>query len=70
MNLQPSDFFRWFLSYTKGAPMARQATRAELATAVIDLYTELTQIKAILTYLIKDESNEKLKQYIKQNAVH
>ncbi len=50
--------------------MARQATRAELATAVIDLYTELTQIKAILTYLIKDESNEKLKQYIKQNAVH
>ncbi len=48
----------------------KQATRAELAAAVIDLYTELTQIKAILTYLIKDESNEKLKQYIKQNAVH
>lgn len=47
--------------------MARQATRAELAAAVIDLYEQLIQIKAILTHLIDDESNENMKKYIKRN---
>lgn len=56
-----------FIFITQGSPMARQATRAELAAAVIDLYEQLIQIKAILTHLIDDESNENMKKYIKRN---
>lgn len=48
--------------------MAKQATRAELAAAVIDLYEELTTIKALLSYLIDDKASERMKKYIKQNA--